>query len=619
MRDGRVAEPAAIGAPARAGAGFDGLDADAAFFAAWLNRQCGALAGTRAGVVLRAAGSELQPAAAWPVGRAAPADLTRIAERAANAAAPVIAWVRRPGAGGLQLMIGAASRPQGALAAVIALVIDVAGGIDSVNPDAIAEQLLMGGGWLEARLARGEAREAAARIERASVAMDIVAVASVERRPSRTAAAVVNELAVRLKCDRVSIGLASGRGIKLKALSHAATFQERSRIVDDIGNAMEECLAQAASVAHPPTAMTRARIAVAHRDLAGRHAGGAAASVLLPAPDRPAGVLTFERANGPAFDEETLLLAETAAALLGPVIAIQAGNDRWVAGRIVDMAQAGLAALFGAGRPALKLAAVVAVVAVAVLSVASAEYRVTARSVIEGEVQRASVAPFDGFIASSSVRPGDRVRAGDVLAVMDDRELVLDRARAWADVEKARRKYDEAVAKHDRPGAAGLAAQIEQGEALLALTDSKLQRARIQAPIDGLVVSGDLSQLLGTPVERGKTLFEIAPLDQYRVVLRVDERELGHVAPGQRGRLVLSGMPADQREFTVTRVTPIAEAKEGRNEFRVEARLDEPPGEALRPGMEGIGKVETGPHKVIWVWTHGFIDWLRLTAWKWMP
>jgi multidrug resistance efflux pump len=239
--------------------------------------------------------------------------------------------------------------------------------------------------------------------------------------------------------------------------------------------------------------------------------------------------------------------------------------------------------------------------------------------VLEGEVQRAAVAPFDGYIATSPVRPGDRLKAGDLLAAMDDRDLVLDRARAWADVEKARQKYDEAVAKHDRATAVGLAAQIEQGQAQLALADDKLSRARIVSPIDGLVVSGDLSQFLGTPVERGKTLFQIAPLNQYRVVLRVDERDLRYVAPGQHGELALSGLPADRQAFTVERVTPIAEAKDGKNEFRVEATLDNPPGPELRPGMEGVAKVETGPHHLLWVWTHGIIDWLRLMAWKWLP
>ena len=628
MRDGTVALPAdAKPTPALGDAWLTDPDAasDAAFFAGWLARQCAAIAGTRAGVVLRATAEGLRPAAAWPAERAVPVELSRIAERAANAIRPVIAWGRRPNvaggpAGGLNVMIGIASRQQNTLAAVVAVLVEVPGGIDSIDPDTLAEQLSLGCGWLDARLSRRQAQTATAQTERASVAMDIVAVASMERRPARAATAVVNELAIRLRCDRVSLGLVRRKGIKVKALSHAATFQERSRIIDAIENAMEECLVQGSSVAFPPVPMTRSRIAVAHRDLAVLNAASCTtASVILPAPDGPVGVLTFERPADQPFDDETMLLAEATGTLLGPVLRVQASNDRLVAGRVVDTARTATRTLLGPDKPSLKLAAIAAVLAIAVLSLARADYRVTARSVLEGEVQRAAVAPFDGYIAASSVRPGDRLRAGDLLAAMDDRDLVLDRARAWADVEKARQKYDEAVAKHDRPSAAQLAAEIEQGEAQLALADDKLRRAKIVSPIDGLLVTGDLSQLLGTPVERGKTLFEIAPLDQYRIVLQVDERDLRFVRPGQHGELALSGMPADHRPFTVTRVTPIAAAKDGANQFRVEARLDQPPGPQLRPGMEGIAKVETGPQPLLWSWTHGLIDWLRLTAWKWMP
>jgi len=593
---------------------------DDAFFAVWIDRQCTAIPGTRAGVILHGTMDRLLPAAAWPAAKPAPVELLRIAERAANATRPIIAWARRSdGKHGLDLLIGLGIRLHGGLAAVLAIVVDVPDGVDSVDPDALAAQLHMGCGWLDARLSRGEARTAAARIERASVAMDIVAVASAQRRPARAAAAVVNELAIRLRCGRVSLGLVRGGAIRLKALSHAASFDQRGRVVDAIENAMEECLAQSAPITYPAL-LTTTRISVAHRDLAVLDpVPTATASVVLPGPDGPAGVLTFERPADLPFDQDTVLLAEATGALLGPVLRIQADNDRILAGRVADGLRDGMAALLGHDKPSLKLAALAAVLAVAALCVVQGEYRVTTRAVLEGKVQRAAVAPFDGFVAVSTVRPGDHLHAGDLLAAMDDHDLVLERARAWADAEKSRQKYNEAMAKHDRPGAAEYSAQVDQADAQLALADDKLRRSRIVSPIDGLLVSGDLSQMLGAPLERGKTLFEIAPLDQYRIILRTDERDLRFVVQGQHGMLSLAGMPDDRRSFTVTRITPIAEAKDGRNEFRVEATLDNPPGPALRPGMEGIAKVETGTHHLIWVWSHSLIDWLRLTAWKWMP
>jgi hypothetical protein len=41
--------------------------------------------------------------------------------------------------------------------------------------------------------------------------------------------------------------------------------------------------------------------------------------------------------------------------------------------------------------------------------------------------------------------------------------------------------------------------------------------------------------------------------------------------------------------------------------------------ERLRPGMEGVGKVAIGERRLIWIWTHKLIDWVRLAFWSWMP
>jgi HlyD family secretion protein len=594
---------------------------DAEFLTGWLTQQCVTQAGARAGIVMQPSSQGWVVGASWPAKRPPALDLARLVERATTTNRPVIAWARRPdGKDGLDLLIGLAIQFAGAPAAAIGIAIEVPGGIESIDPDTAADRLRLGSGWLEARLSRQRTEGAVAQTERAAIAMDIVAVASGQRRIARAASAVVNELAIRLRCDRVSLGLTRRGGIRLRAMSNMATFQQHSRAADAIENAMEECLAQMAPVAHPPLPATRTRISVAHRDLAGIDpVATVVASVVMPGPDGPVGVLTFERAAGVPFDPGSLLLAEAAGALLGPVLRTQVANDRMVAGRAVDVSHDALKMLFGRERPSLKLAAVAVVTAVAVLSLASTDYRVTARAVLEGEIQRAAVAPFDGFVAASPVRPGDRLQAGDLLAAMDDRDLVLDRARAWADAEKLRRKYDEAMSKHDRATIAMVAAEIEQADAQLALAEEKLRRSRIVSPIDGQVVSGDLSQLLGSPVERGKTLFEIAPLDRYRVVLRADEREMRYISAGLQGSLLLAGMPNDSERFTITRITPIAEAKDGRNEFRVEASLNEPPGPGLRPGLEGVAKIETGPHRVIWVWSHGLFDWLRVTAWKWLP
>ena len=135
------------------------------------------------------------------------------------------------------------------------------------------------------------------------------------------------------------------------------------------------------------------------------------------------------------------------------------------------------------------------------------------------------------------------------------------------------------------------------------------------APFDAYVVAGDLSQQIGSPVEQGKVLFELAPLDAYRVILKVDERDIRAVRVGQRGRLLLSGLTQQELGFQVKNIS-LPEAIDGRNVFRVEAQLDRA-GPALRPGMQGVAKIAAGERSLLWIWTHSAWHWLVLQAWKW--
>src|SRR5712691_10125961 len=59
-----------------------------------------------------------------------------------------------------------------------------------------------------------------------------------------------------------------------------------------------------------------------------------------------------------------------------------------------------------------KFGTALALIVVALVTLVEIDYRVTAKTVIEGEVQRVAAAPFEGFIAASHVRAGDIVREG---------------------------------------------------------------------------------------------------------------------------------------------------------------------------------------------------------------
>lgn len=600
---------------------------EAEFCSAWLSSQCAHISGINAGLLMMpppAKGLSVV-STSWPERNPYLKELMRIAEHASSERRTLISPGRAGSDNGpaqpvglfLALPLGPGSEPIGVAAFALA-----SGSSAALAPVKIAEQLRWGAGWLETLSWARRSKNLASDADRAASCMDLLAAIGEQPRLHGTAMALANDLAARLRCDRVSVGVTRRNGsVRLRAISHSASFRGQGRLVDAIENAMEEALDQRSSVAYPPLPATERTVTMAHRALTDviRVPGASLISVVMTGgKGEQVGAITFERHRDGCFDPQALQMAEVVAALLGPVVGLQLRANRLLAGSMIDWVGDGFAALVGPRRPGLKLGALAAAAVALFLAFATGEHRVTAKSVLEAEVQRAAVAPFDGFIRSASVRAGDAVKSGDLLAALDDRDLVLDRLKWLAERDKLVQKQREALAKHDRVNLVILESQIRQAEAQLALAEEKLARARIVAPLDGIVVSGDLSQMLGSPVEKGKTLFELAPLDAYRVIIHVGERDVPYVSVKQHGILALEGMPGDPLPLSLTKITPVTVAEEGRNSFRVEARLTEL-GRQLRPGMEGVAKIETGQRLIVWIWTRSVLEWLRLAAWKYLP
>jgi RND family efflux transporter MFP subunit len=416
----------------------------------------------------------------------------------------------------------------------------------------------------------------------------------------------------------VSIGFRDGRHVRVEAFSHSADFAKKSNLLRAIGAVMDEALDQQEAVVLPAPEEGEPQLTRAHEELARLHAAGAICTVPLSINGRLMGAITLERPGDAPFDADTVALCRRIAALVGPVLEAKKEEDRWIGHKAWIAGRTQLAHLFGSGHSGLKLAALLLVAVSVFLVFAKGTYRVTADAALEGIVQRVVTAPMEGYVTESRFRAGDVVQEGAVLALLDDKELKLERLKWQSQREQRLREYSKALAAHDRAQVRVFGAQIEQAEAQMALLDQQLGRTKLLAPFDGLVVTGDFSQSLGSPVSRGEVMFEVAPLDGYRIILEVDERDISQLGVGQRGELALAGTPGETLPFTVDKITPVSSTEEGRNYFRVEAMLDEAT-EALRPGMEGVAKVSIDERKLAWIWTHKLIAWARLWLWSWWP
>lgn len=439
-----------------------------------------------------------------------------------------------------------------------------------------------------------------------------------------TLSAAAHRLVVTLAADlglgRVSFGLHDRGRTRLLASSHGDATDAQSELSQRVVGAMDEAIEQAVAVAWPLTDIASAAGGPAHITLEAAalqaHTGGAVATVPLGRDGEVLGALCVQR-DGPPLALAELQHLENLLALAAPALRwMMHATQPWHRRTARDL-HAAWSALRQPGRRGTRRLLACAAAAVGFAALAPLQHEVGGRARIEGAEQRALVAPTDGFVKAAHVRPGDRVLAGAPLLDMLEQDLQLERERWSSQLAQHENAYAAAMAKADRVAAATSMARVVEAQSQLALVDGQLERGRITAPFDGLVIQGDLSQSIGAPVRQGDPLITLATTGQYRVIVDVDESDIARVQRGQGGRLALSSLPWDGLDLVVERIAPMAKAVEGRNVFEVEARLPAPRDD-LRPGLLGRAQLVVGRTPPLWVWLQQAANRLRLSYWAWL-
>ncbi len=430
------------------------------------------------------------------------------------------------------------------------------------------------------------------------------------------AMAVCNHLAATFGADRVSLGLVRGRYVKLQAMSHTNQFSRKMELVQAIESAMEEAVDQDIEVVHPapPEATMIARAA---GELAGRVGQVAIVTLPLRRNGDVVGAITLEKALEGPLTVEHLEALRLGAEMITPRLLELGERDQWIGARLARKSRNALATIVGPEHTWAKLAAVAALAAIIFLVFVPGQYRVSAPFIVEATQRQTIAAPFDTYLIAAPLKPGDAVTAGQtVLAQLDTSELRHQLAEAQAErqsylkqAESARRESKIAEASIAEAEAGRLAARIE-------LLNWRVEQATIKSPISGVIVTGDLSRQLGVRVTAGQKLFEVAPLQSLRAKIAVPESRVADLKIGQAGQLAALASPGDYLDIALERVDPMAEVVDGRNVFHAHAKFT---GETdlarLRPGMEGVAKIDIDHRSYGWIWFHELIDWLRMKLW----
>ncbi len=579
------------------------------FCRAWLVLQCSMLKGVKcAVVVLRQDGSDdYKPVAFWPEQDALLPGVMHLAEETLTLAKSQIDQNDEV------LAVAYPLGQPGNNVGVVAIGVE-----PTANASELLRQLQWGSAWLDMHMRRTAIGDEQQITDRLITVLDLIATSLSHERFLDAARAVVTELAVLLECDRVSLGFVKSGFADIVAVSHSSQIGGHMNLVRAIGNAMDEAIDQHSVIAVPAAAKSDYFVSREHEKLSGLVGGSAILSVPLLSAGEFCGAMTLERHVEIGFDDTTIELCKSVGIAIGPMLDSKRREDRSIFVKIAAAAGTAVRRVLGPGYLLRKLVAIVMLLFVGLSIGLTGEYRVSATSRVEGAERRVISAPIEGYIASAAVRPGDIVDAGKLLFEFDDRDLRLERVQVSSERAQMAARLQDAMAKRERANVQIINAQIEQADAHLALLDEQIQRTKVVAPFDGLIISGDLSQSLGAAVERGEVLYELAPLNRYRVVLEVDEHDIASVLPTQQGSLLLAALPDQPLALEVTRLTSVASSAEGVNYFRVEANLKDAP-VGVRPGMEGVGKIDIEERRLIWIWTHQLSRWLKLAFWSWTP
>lgn len=436
--------------------------------------------------------------------------------------------------------------------------------------------------------------------------------------PEELAFALTNSLRAKLGLEQVVLGTVTHGRVRILSISGLDDINRRSPGVVQIRAAMEECLDfNEPIVCQHDRGLGAEKLTRGHRlhrQWHGAAAGDGVGTIPLRDGGRYVGVLGLRWRGDQILSQqridEIVKIIEPYAATLQLVQRARRGLLRhaW------DSLGAGCAACTRPGRLGTKLLALLTLAGLAWFCFGELDYRPTVPARIVPAQQRHLVTPFEGMLVEALVTAGDFAHKGDVLCRFDTRDLELQRAELRAQLAVCERERMRAMAEN-RPVEAKLAeANQHLVQARLEIIELRMGLATIRAPYDGIVIRGDLRTDIGRVFVQGAPLFEIAPLNQWKLELDAPESIVSGLRVAAVGRFASYARPESTQPFAITRLCPSAEVRDGNNVYVAEACF-ECADRWLRPGMEGVAKIEMGSRKVWWVTLHSMIDYVRLHYW----
>ena len=235
-------------------------------------------------------------------------------------------------------------------------------------------------------------------------------------------------------------------------------------------------------------------------------------------------------------------------------------------------------------------------------------------SILSVEHEVDLLAQRGGAVMDIVLDEGSRVRKGQMLATLDDRQLAAELEKAQTELQEAQndvsyleaelkakqanyrrqqelRKYglgsdaDLEKAEFEAKGAGydldSQRAKVDRVRAGIRSTQLELEKTKIRAPFDGVVVRRYIRQ--GQDVVKDDKCFRVTQLSPLRVQFQVPETSGRRPQPGDEVKVTLVSDSQQAYSARISRVSPTVDPASG--SYDLTAMLVGPDLSSLRPGM----------------------------------
>jgi len=425
---------------------------------------------------------------------------------------------------------------------------------------------------------------------------------------------LVNEVATRFNCSQVSFGWEKGSYINPIAISHIEKFDKNMESIRSLEALYEESADQDKEIVYPLQELSDT-IVFAHDHYIDKTKATEVFSIPFRANGRVVGVMSCEKIND-SFSEEELTLLRLLSNYITPWLKELHNKDRWIGSRMVLKTRNSLGKFFSLKNTFLKFSAVLISAFIIYASFSTWSYKVEVVASLETDNIAFISAPFNGLVYKVNVHAGDSVKKGDTLLLFDKDELYLKEAEALADINKYKSESEKARAKNSLADMRVALSKKKEAELNLKRVHYYLKKSDMLTPLSGVIITGDKEELLGAPVSKGDLLFKVAQSTDLYLKIKIPESKLDEINASLGGEFALLSSPDTKYHFKIENIIPMAEVDQSEgNVFIAHAKVITAPEDWWRAGMSGVAKIEIGERNIIWIYTHEFIESIRMYFW----